>query len=82
MQHYLYIGGNIDSLSYPVPDGAETVTWPVVITDKGTYHHSTLSVGDVSITIYIHESLTPTEALSRMVESYKAWAIHQPGGRR
>ena len=50
--------------------------------DKKIYIRSTLALGDVSITIYIHESLTPTEALSRLVESYKAWAIHQPGGRR
>jgi hypothetical protein len=82
LKPYLHIGGDKDGLSYPVPDGAGTVTLPVAVTDKGTYIRSTLSVGDVSITIYIHESLTPTEALSRIVESYKALAVNRPGGRR
>jgi hypothetical protein len=82
MQHYLHIGGDKDSLSFPVPDGAETVQWPVGVTDKETYNRSTLSVRDVSITIYIHESLTPEQALYRVVEHYKAWAVNMPGGRR
>jgi hypothetical protein len=30
----------------------------------------------------VHESLTPTEALSRLVEHYKAWCVNRPGGRR
>jgi hypothetical protein len=50
--------------------------------DKETYTRSTLSVGDVSITIYIHESLTPEQALNRLVEHYKAWCVNMPGGRR
>ena len=70
MKPCLHIGGDKDGLSYPGPDGAGTVTLPAAFTDKGTYIRSTLSVGDVSITTYIHESLTPTEALSRIVESY------------
>jgi len=81
-QPCLHIGGNIDSLSYPVSDGAETVTWPIAVTDKETYNRSTLSVGDVSITVYLHESLTSEQALNRLVESYKVWAVNQPGGRR
>jgi len=40
-----------------------------------------LAVGDVSITIYIHESLTPQQAINKLVEHYKAWAAHQPGSR-
>jgi len=72
MQHYLHIGGNVDSLNYPVPDDAETVTWPVGVTDSEVYTRSTLSVGDASITIYIHESLTPEPVLNRLVEHYKA----------
>ena len=43
---------------------------------------STLSVGDVSTTIYLHKSLTPEQALKRLVESYKAWCVNRPGGRR
>jgi hypothetical protein len=82
MQSYLYIGGNQDSLSIPTPDGVESVQLSSGVTDKETYTRSTLSVGDVSITIYIHESLTPEQAINRMVEHYKAWAVNQPGGRR
>jgi len=82
MQHYLHIGGDKDSLSYPAQDGAETVKWQLGVTDKETYNSSTLSVGGVSITIYIHESLTPQRALNKLVEHYKAWAVNQPGGGR
>ena len=42
MQNYLHIGGGKDSLSYPAPDDAETVTWPHAITDKETYNRTTL----------------------------------------
>ena len=31
---------------------------------------------------YVHESLTPEQALNRLVEHYKAWAVNRPGGRR
>src|SRR5262245_61307701 len=34
MQNYLHIGGSKDGLSFPVPDDAESVTWPVAVTDK------------------------------------------------
>jgi len=36
----------------------------------------------LSFRIYIHESLTPEQALNRLVEHYKAWAVNMPGGRR
>jgi hypothetical protein len=68
MQSYLCIGGNHDGLNYPAHADAETVQWPVGATDKEIYTRSTLSVGDVSIMIYIHESLTPEQALNRLVE--------------
>lgn len=58
------------------------MTWPVGATDKETYRLFTLTLGDMAVTIYIHESLTPEQALKRLVESYKAWAMNQPGGRR
>jgi len=79
MQHYLHIGGDKDSLSYPAQDGAETVQWQLGVTDKETYNRSTLSVGGVSITIYIHESLTSQQALNKLAEHYKAWCDNRPG---
>jgi len=82
MQSYLYIGGNQDSLSIPTPDGADSVQAPSGVTDKETYTRSTLAVGAVSITIYIHENLTPEQVLNRLVEHYKAWCVNMPGGRR
>jgi len=82
MRHCLHIGGGKDSLSYPAAEDAETLTWLVGVTGKETYNRSTLSVGDVSVTIYIHESLTQEQALSRLVEHYKAWCVNRPGGRR
>ena len=82
MQHYPHIGGNIDSLSFPAPDDAESMQWQLGLTDKETYTRSMLSVGDLSIVVYLHESLTPEQALNRLVEHYKAWAVNQPGGCR
>jgi hypothetical protein len=82
MQKHLHIGGGKDSLSLPVADDAETVTWPVGVTDKETYRRFTLTLGDLAAPIYIHESLTPEQGLKRLVESYKAWGMYQPGGRR
>jgi len=55
---------------------------PVGVTDKETYIRETLAVGDVSTTVYIHESLTPEQALNRLVAHYKAWCVNMPGGRR
>jgi hypothetical protein len=54
---------------------------PSGVTDKETYTRSTLSVGDVSATIYIHESLTPEEVINRLVGHYKAWCVNRPGSR-
>jgi hypothetical protein len=82
MQPCLHIGGDKDSLSFPAADCEETLQWPVGVTDKETYNRSTLAVGDVSVAIYIHENLTPEQALNRLVEYYKAWAVNMPGGRR
>jgi hypothetical protein len=81
-QPCLFIGGNDDGLTHPAPDGAESLQWPVGITGRETYNRLTLSLGDAAITVYIHESLTPTEALSRVIEHYKARAVNMPGGRR
>ena len=57
------------------------VQLPVSVTGKDTYIRDTLSVGDVSITFYRHESLTQDQVLDRLVEHYKAWAVNRPGGR-
>jgi hypothetical protein len=82
MQCYLFFGGNQDSLNIPAPSGAESVQLSSGVTDKETYIRSTLSLGDVSITIYIHESLTAGQVLERLISNYKAWAVNMPGGRR
>jgi len=82
MQSYLIIGGSWDSLNVPAPDEPELYELPSGVTDKETYTRSTLSVGDASIVVYIHESLTPDEVINRLVGHYKAWAVNQPGGRR
>jgi hypothetical protein len=82
MQSYLCIGGHHDGLIYPAHADAETVTWPVGVTEKETHNRSTLSLGDVSTTVYVHESLTPEQALSRLIEDYKAWCVNRPGGSR
>ena len=82
MQTYLFIGGPHDGLNFPVTDDIESVKLPVAVTGKETNARSTLSVGDVSATNYIHESLTPEQALNLLVEHYKAWAVNRPGGRR
>jgi len=81
VQGYLLIGGNQDSLNYPAHADAETIYLPVSVTGREAYTRSTLTLGDVSITVYLHESLTPEQALNRVVEHYKAWAANQPGGR-
>jgi hypothetical protein len=82
MQGYLHVGGDNDGLTHPVPNDAETVTWPVGVTSREAYHRETLGLGYASVTVYIHESLTPTEALNLLVGHYKAWCVNRPGGRR
>src|SRR5262245_53260361 len=82
MQSYPLIGGAHDGLDFPAPDDAESIQIPVGITGQETYIRDSLSVGDVSIVFYRHEGLGPEQALNRLVEYYKAWAIHMPNGRR
>jgi hypothetical protein len=81
MQSYLFIGGNKDGLNVPVPPSLESVEMAVHITDKENYIRDTLSVGDVYITIYRHESLTSEQVLNIVVQYYKAWCVYRPGGR-
>jgi hypothetical protein len=80
-QPCLFIGGNDDGLTHPIPDDAQSLQLPVGITGRETYNRLTLSLGDVSIVVYVHESLTPEEVLSRLTDYYKAWTINRPGGR-
>jgi hypothetical protein len=75
MPNYLHIGGANDGLTILVVDGAESAA------GFDLYIRDSLNVGDVSITIYRHESLTPEEVLNRLVEYYKAWCVNMPGGR-
>jgi hypothetical protein len=82
MQSHLCVGGNHDGLDYPAHADAATIEWPVGVTGRETYVRETLSVGDASIYIYRYESLTAQQVLDRLVESYKAWAVNMPGGRR
>jgi hypothetical protein len=70
MQRYLFIGGYQDGLSHPEPDDAESTQTPAGRTEDETYFRETLSVGDASITIYRHESLTPEQALGRLITHY------------
>jgi len=75
MQIYLFIGGDQDGLSHPVPDDAESVQTPVGRTADETYFRETLSIGDVSITIYRHESLTSEQSLGRLIAHYTEGAL-------
>lgn len=79
MQSYLFIGGNQDGLNVPTPDGAEAVQLPLALPGQETYNRSTLSVTDASITVYVHESLTPEQVLNQVIQYYKAWAANRPG---
>jgi hypothetical protein len=81
-QPCLFIGGNDDGLTNPAPNDAETIQWPSGIRGRETYHRLTLSLDDVSTTVYVHESLTPALALDLLVGHYKAWCVNLPGGRR
>jgi hypothetical protein len=82
-QPCLFIGGDDDGLTHPVPSDAESLQWPVGVSGKKeTYHRVTLSADDVSVSAFVHESLTTEQALDRLVTFYKAWSVSRPGGRR
>jgi hypothetical protein len=57
-------------------DEPETVQLPAGATEKETYVRETLSVGDASVYIYRHESLTSKQVLYLLIESYKAWCMN------
>jgi hypothetical protein len=81
MQSYLFIGGDKDGLNIPVADNMDAIELPEGVTSSEGYIRNVLSVGRASVAFYRHESLTPQLALNKLVESYKAWAVNQPGGR-
>ena len=81
MQSYLLVGGHWDGLSISAPDEPKSVQLPVGVTDNETHIRDTLTVGDMSITFYRHESLTPEQVLDQIVTYYKAWAVNRPGSR-
>jgi hypothetical protein len=82
MRSYLFIGGNQDGRNIPLQHDLESVELLVNITDKEAYVRDTISVGNASVAIYRHESLTSELVLDRMLEHYKAWCVNGPGGRR
>jgi len=82
MQSYLFIGGGKDGRRIPSADEPDTIQLPAGVSEKETYVRETLGVGDASIYIYRHESLTPEQVLNLLIESYKSWAVNKPGGRR
>jgi hypothetical protein len=75
MPNYLHIGGAKDGQFFLVADGAGGFPgFDLYILDS-------LSVGDEFISFYRHESLTPREALEKIVEHYIAWAVNRHSGR-
>jgi hypothetical protein len=82
MRSYLFIGGGKDGLRIPLADAPDTIQLPAGIAEKGTYVRETHSVGDASIYIYRHESLTPEQVLNLLIESYEAGAVNWSVGRR
>jgi hypothetical protein len=80
----LFIGGRKDGLTIPAPDDAETVELPLATAGKEFYVRDTLMAGDVFITSYRHESLTPEEVLNLnvyrpLVPSVFHCGINSPG---
>ena len=81
MQSCLFIGGKQDGINMPVAHDADAVQAPYGVgLEKETYIRETLTVDDVCITVYRHESLTPEQVLFGLVQYYKAWAVNRPGG--
>jgi len=82
MKSYLLIGGNWDGLNVPVAHDRDFIQLTKGTADKATYFRETLSVASASVVVYRHDSLTPEQALKRIVAHYKAWSANRPGGRQ
>jgi len=81
MQTYIFIGGNLDGLTAPLPDEPESIKLPDNDLNKVVYVRDTLSVDGASITFYRYEDLTPSQVLNKLLEYYKAWVVYRPGSR-
>ena len=80
-EFYLLVGGQHDGLNIPTHVTEEVFTCPIGVGgQKETYHRLTLSLECASIVVYVHESLTPTQVLTNLVDYYRAWAYNRPGG--
>jgi hypothetical protein len=77
MQTYLFIGGNQNGLKIPAAGRPEYVQ----PTGREIYLRETLTLGSVSTTVYVHESLTQAQALELLMGHYRAWCVNRPGGR-
>jgi len=82
MQSYLFIGGGWDGLTVAVIHDVDAIQLPQDATGKDSYVGEILSVGDASITIYRHESLTSERVLDLLVAHYKARCVNRTVGRR
>jgi uncharacterized protein YjlB len=83
MQSCLFIGGKWDGLNVPVAPDVDVVQLPAGAgAEKDNYIAEMLTIGAESTTIYRHEDMTPEDVIDCLVESYKAWAVNRPGGRR
>ena len=68
--------GTIQTRNSPIVCGMAPGTWPL------RNQVATVLYGFLILRANIHESLTPEQALDRVVEYYRAWGANQPGGRR
>lgn len=79
---YLFIGGAQDGSIIPVAPDQNAVQLPANGIDREIYIRTKLAIGDTSIAIYRHESLTPEQVLDQIVMHYTAWAANRPVVRR
>lgn len=77
MQTYLFIGGNHDGLNISAEGKPEYMQ----LTGREIYIRETLTLGVVSVTVYVHETLTLAQALDRLFDYYKPWIESRNGGR-
>jgi hypothetical protein len=78
MQSYLFIGGAHDGKSIPVAANEVEARVPVGLTESELYIRDILGVGNTTIAIFRHETLTPEQTLDRMVVYYSAWVANRP----
>jgi hypothetical protein len=79
MESCLFIGGYLDGLNFPVQEGQETDTVSVGVLGSETYIREELRVGDASVAIFRHESLTAEQVVALLIKFCKAWSVNRPG---